>query len=99
MMKPTDIIIHALRKGRINAVKSDELEELTGLDSRDTRQCIERLRRSGVVICSSNDGYFYPETRAELQDFIHKEAARAHSIEITLRSAERLLSEWGGDND
>lgn len=97
-MKPTDIIIHALHKGQINAVKSAELEELTGLDSRDVRQCIERLCRSGVVICSSNDGYFYPETRAELKDFIHKEAARAHSIEITLRSAERLLETWGGDN-
>lgn len=97
-MKPTDIIIHALRKGQGNAIKCADLEELTQLDNREVRRCIEQLRRSGVVICSSDDGYFYPETRAELQEFIHKEAARAHSIEITLRSAERLFSEWGGDS-
>lgn len=98
MMNLLDVITKSIRFGEENAVKCTELESITGLESRDVKRCIETLRRSGVVICSSSNGYFFPETRAELRTFIHREAARAHSIEITLRSAERLLETWGGDN-
>lgn len=95
-MTPNEIIRNAVRVGEDNAVKSAVLEELTGLTSRDVKRCIEDLRRKGVVICSSNSGYFYPDNETELRQFISKETNRAQSIKETLKSAKKLLKKWGG---
>ena len=83
-----------IRTGEGNAVPSAALESLTGLNSREVRQHIEAMRRSGAVICSSASGYYYPESRAELLRYIAKERRRAGSIQRTLVSAETMLNEW-----
>ena len=54
------------------------------------------MRRKGAVICSSECGYFYPADRSELNRYVNRERSRASSISQTLRSAERLLEEWKG---
>lgn len=98
-MTASEVIRQAIRFGEDNAIQSRDLERLTDSSPRDVKKCIEALRRSGVVICSSSKGYFYPDSKAELRKFIHQEATRAHSINVTLRSAEALYERWGGDNE
>lgn len=93
-MNPDEVIRRAIGSGEENAVPCKALEELTGLSGRDVKRCIEELRRSGTVICSSNSGYFYPARRYELTDFIVKERRRANSIRRTLKSSERMLQTW-----
>lgn len=100
-MKPTEKIYNALRRGESNAVSLADMCIISGLDNRSTRLCIEHIRRSGRVICSSEKGYFLPANTAELSRYIHKERCRANSISLTLGSAEKLLSRWGvvGDDN
>ena len=93
-MNPDEVIRRAIGSGEENAVPCKVLEELTGLNGRDVKHCIEELRRGGTVICSSNSGYFYPARRYELTDFIVKERRRADSIMRTLQSSERMLETW-----
>ena len=80
--------------GEENAVSLAELCRITGLENRTLRLVIETERRNGTVICSSVNGYFYPETVQELQAYVHRERARSRSITRSLRAAERTLKEW-----
>lgn len=93
-MNPDEVIRRAIGSGEENAVPCKALEVLTGLSGREVKRCIEELRRSDTVICSSNSGYFYPARRYELTDFIVKERRRANSIRRTLQSSERMLKTW-----
>lgn len=93
-MTPDEVIRRTIGTGEENAVPCKALEVLTRLSGREVKRCIEDLRRSGTVICSSNSGYFYPARRYELKSFIVKERRRADSIRRTLKSSERMLETW-----
>lgn len=85
--------------GEENATDTETLKAITGLSERELRKCIEQLRRSGCVIISASEGgYYKPATSEELSRFIHKEQSRACSVLVTLKSAKKLLREWGEVN-
>ena len=92
-------ITDLISTGEDNAVSLAELCQITGLESRALRLLIEAARRNGAVICSSVNGYFFPETLLELQDYIHRERARSKSITRSLKAAEKLLKDWKEQND
>jgi biotin operon repressor len=92
----SQLILANIGTGEDNAVTLHTLMSISGLSERATRQTVEKLRRSGAVICSSDKGYYRPADVGELRRYIHRERSRANSIDITLVSAERLLTEWGG---
>lgn len=95
-MTAAERISNALRTGESNAVSLADMCIISGLDNRNTRLVIEDMRRKGAVICSSECGYFYPADRSELSRYVNRESSRASSISQTLRSAEKLLEEWKG---
>lgn len=83
-------IMQALKTGENNAVSLADMCRVSGINNRATRQIIEDLRRSGVVIISSNKGYYLPETLEEVRHYINKESKRAKSIFYTIQSAKVL---------
>lgn len=89
-MTVSEKICSALRSGENNAVSLAEMCSISGLDNRRTRLVIEDLRRSGMVIISSNKGYYLPENLEEIRHYINKESKRARSIFYTLRTAKAL---------
>ena len=89
-MTAQERILQALRVGENNAVSLADMCRISGLDNRSTRLVIEDLRRQGMVIISSNRGYYLPETIEELRRYINKESKRAKSIFYTLKSAKQL---------
>ncbi len=93
-MTPTEKIIAVMPIGEESGMSLDNLTLISGLSSRATRLTIEKLRRDGEVICSSEKGYYYPADADELRRYVNKERCRANSITVTLESAEKLLSEW-----
>lgn len=97
-MTPKEKILSALREGENNAVSLCEMQRIAGLDNRSTRLVIENLRREGVVICSSDSGYFYPKKLSELKAYVNKERHRCQSIELTLMPALELLEKWECEN-
>lgn len=89
-----NFVTEFISTGEENAISLVELCRITGLENRTLRAAIERERQNGAVICSSVNGYSYPETRSELQEYVHRERARSRSITRSLRGAERTLKEW-----
>lgn len=98
-MIASDIIVNALRTGEDNAIKANDLAKLADLKPRELRSTLDFLRGKGVVICSSQNGYFYPETKRELGRYIHQETARERSITQNLRFAQAMYNKWDGDGD
>ena len=98
-MTANDVVIKTLRKGEDNAIKADKLAKLADLKPRELRSTLEWLRGQGIVICGSQNGYFYPETKSELGRYIHQETARERSITQNLRFAQAMYDNWEGDSD
>ena len=98
-MTASEIIINALRKGEDNAIKASNLAVLADLKPRELRSTLEVLRNNNLVICSSKNGYFYPETKCELEKYIHQETARERSIAKNLQFAQAMYDNWDGESD
>ena len=92
-IEPYQTILQLIGNGEDNAVHLSELIKHTGLHNREVRKCIEQLRRSGEVIISSTNGYFRPETPAELKRYINQETHRAKSIFYTLKNARQMMKQ------
>lgn len=97
-MTASDLVANVLRKGENNAFKSSDLTFITNLTPRELRSTLDFLRSKGIVICSSQNGYFYPETKRELGRYIHQETARERSITQNLRFAQAMYDNWEGDS-
>ena len=81
-------ILHYIGVGENNAIHAGELAKLTRAGIREISFCIEELRRNGEVILSSSNGYFKPETMAEVNAHINRERSRASNILKTLKTVE-----------
>ena len=86
-------IVSLIREGENNAVHGADLARYVNMDARELRQAIEKLRRNGVIIASSQKGYYYPANMGELAAFVRKEERRARSVLYTLKTARRFLKE------
>lgn len=98
-MTAIELIVKALREGEDNAVKASDLCKIADLKPRELRSTLDFLRSKGIVICSSQNGYFFPETKRELGRYIHRETERERSIAQNLRFAQVLLDNWDGDSN
>ena len=71
-----------LHVGRENALPLVALCQLTGMDGRQVRLCIQRERLKGVPILSDNQsGYYLPENEREVREFVRSMRHRAGEIE------------------
>ncbi len=71
-----------LHAGRENALPLAVLCQLTGMDGRQVRLCIQRERLMGEPILSDNaHGYYLPGSEREVREFIRSMRHRAGEIE------------------
>lgn len=80
-------IAELLREGAENATSLQELERLTGLDSRRVRRAIQQERLQGVPILSEF-GYYLPANLEERKKFCRQMRHRANEILEVVRSLE-----------
>lgn len=90
-VEPYATILSAIGNGSENARHKRQLVLLTGMNERALRKAIEHLRRQGFLIISNKNGYFYPETADELENYVRMVSKRARSTFYTLKSARRML--------
>lgn len=78
----TMILASVLKFGKKNAQSRPELASLLGWSDRILRKNIERARQEGVVIANDQDGggYYFPETREELERQFKRNESRAMAI-------------------
>ena len=85
-----------LLEGEANALPMRELARLVGVCERQARKIIERERRNGSMILSSDNGYFLPAPdceRYEIRRYIHRADARMVTNRKTLRAMKDRLKE------
>ena len=88
-------IMSILSEGEENAVKVRQLSKILDLSGRDITICINALRRSGEVICSSRQGYFLPSTVDDVKRFYRQMTSRQQEIEKAKQSAKRYIEAHG----
>lgn len=91
--KQQRVVLSAIGTGREQGAHLRDIHRATGFGERTVRKVIEDIRRAGVVVCNSLDGYFFPETLDELRLYVRQEERRGRSTFYTLGSARRLLQE------
>lgn len=85
-----------LLEGEANALPMRELARLVGVSERQARKIIERERRNGSMILSSDNGYFLPSPdceRYEIRRYIHRADARMVTNRKTIRVVKDRLKE------
>ncbi len=81
--------------GRQRTVKSSELERALNLSGTDLRKLVNRLRRKGVPIGSSRDGYFYAKTAGEVYATIRQLQVMEQGLRAAIQGLESALDKFG----
>ena len=77
--------------GEQNAVTSRELETTFNVKGIELRSTINALRRSGVPIASSGNGYFYAATEHEVRATIAHMKHRISGISAAIQGLTQVL--------
>ena len=90
-----------LQYGAANAIPTDKLMELTGLDLRQLQKAVEAERRNGVLILTKpQGGYFLPGEgeagKAEIRTFYNIQRSKALSLVKTIKAAREALEDIDG---
>ena len=88
-----------LKLGEENAIKSEELEKITGHDKRTVQAVIEREREKDIAtcngehvfICASVNGYYLSKDREELRRYYDFYTAGAKRRFRTARHVKQFL--------
>ena len=92
-------IMSLISYGEDNAIHLSDLVRITGVDERLLRKCIESIRRSGIVIAASDQGYFLPDNLGELRSYRAREEHRAESILLTLKATREMEAVFEEENN
>ena len=77
--------------GASNAATSRELELTFGIKGIQVRHMVNALRREGVPIASSGDGYYFAATDQEVRSTIAHLTRRISGIAAAIRGLNRTL--------
>lgn len=99
--KPQGFIEGFLQHGAENAIQTETLLALTGLNVRQLRQAVEKERRNGTLILTGyRCGYFLPaegdQGREEILTFYSIQRAKALSLLKTISNAKKALADIDG---
>lgn len=83
--------------GRRYTVKSADLEAALHISGTDLRKLINRLRKRGIPIASSREGYFYAATAGEVYSTIRQLQGMVRGLERAISGLEQALEGFGGD--
>ena len=88
--KAIDIFVLVLNTRRSgNSIKAKQIEEITGVDTRDVEYIIRAFQKSGFPIISGSFGFKYAKCRFEFLRHIVKELHRAKEIDRNARQAQK----------
>ena len=69
------------------------LAKLTGLSSPDVRQMVLNARTEGLLVCSCDEGYYFPKNEGELTDYIRRRRKYIRTAQIALQPFENTLTD------
>lgn len=86
-MKISDFLL----EGERNAISMADLARITNLQERVLRREILQARANGELICSSDSGYFLPESLDEIRAFVMERKAAIRSTQLSLKPFLKAL--------
>ena len=84
-------LTESIPAGEAEAVSMQHLARVLDIGERELRREVENARRAGILICSSKNGYFMPETIHELKAYARRAEKRAKTNKACLRPFLRWI--------
>lgn len=99
-MREEEILLYLKSEcsGRKNIRKSHEIGSALKISGNELRRNINRLRRKGLPIASSQDGYFFAVTASEVYLTIRQLQTMAQGLLSAIKGLEGSLDSFGGDD-
>lgn len=69
-------LIYRYHGGRERAIGGREIGKLKGLTLREVTELVHEVRQAGFLLASCTEGYFYPLTKAEKEEYLARERGR-----------------------
>ena len=92
-------LVQVRPKGR--EITGKEIANLIGLRPRDTgkegadlRSVVNALRKKGYPICANGSGYYYPETKKQIEEYIDSLRGRIRKEQEALDGIRDGIVEW-----
>ena len=82
-------------RGRRRSITSRRLEQKLNLSGNEIRRQVNALRREGLPIASSGDGYFYAENAAEVYATIRSLKKMRRGLDAAIEGLEIALARFG----
>ena len=82
-------------QGRKHTRKSVDIERALNISGNELRRQVNRLRKKGVPIGSSKDGYFYAVTAGEVYTTIRQLQTMSKGLEAAIHGLEQSLDAFG----
>lgn len=79
--------------GKHEAISMTDLSKLIGLPSSDVRLMILNARKIGVLICSGDEGYYFPKNEDELKEYVRRRRKYIRTAKIALKPFEVSLTD------
>ena len=89
-------VLNHIGFGKQNACPRVRLAELTGMNDRQMRRCIEILRRDFIILNDQDGkGYYRPADAKEVRRYYYQELNRVRAIDKRLRLPRKYLISKG----
>ena len=82
-------------RGQRRSITSQRLEQKLNLSGNAIRKQVNALRREGLPIASSGDGYFYAENAAEVYATIRSLKKMRRGLDAAIEGLEMALARFG----
>ena len=82
--------------GRKHVTSSQALEKLMNISGNELRKQVNALRREGVPIASSGEGYFCAENAAEVYATIRSLEKMRRGLDAAIAGLEKAMEKFGG---
>lgn len=82
-------------RGRRRAVSSSRLEQKLNLSGNEIRKQVNALRREGVPIASSGEGYYCAENAGEVYATIRSLQKMRRGLDAAIAGLEQALEKFG----
>jgi hypothetical protein len=79
--------------GKHEAISMTDLSKLIGLPPSDVRLMILNARKIGVLICSGDEGYYFPKNDDELKEYVRRRRKYIRTAKIALKPFEASLTD------
>lgn len=92
--EPTLILL--IPRGKENAITRNDLSAKMNVSDRKLRAMIHELRGQGhlIIALSSGKGYYRPESREDVEEFIKEQNSYIKSIQENIKNAKKELENY-----